>query len=130
MAQLKRAGGAAVGEARRELEQAQGEYREMLTIALAALGDEPAVIEASDLMLHSKRAPVRVCAAWELRALADKRTVEYFKRALHDPYQRQDGSCVPIGDGMVYPVRVFATDGLVQLGMPLEEVRKLAAGGP
>jgi len=123
--QLKSLGGETVAEVRHELERADGEHKEMLTITLAALGDDKAVTQASELMLHSKRAAVRVCAAWELQGLKDKRTLEYFKQALHDPYERKDGSCVPIGDGMIHPVRVIASDALVGLGVPFEEVRKL-----
>jgi hypothetical protein len=125
IAQLKTLGGEIAVEVRRELEHARGEYREMLVITLAALGDEKAVTQASELMLHSERPAVRVCAAWELRGLKDKRTLAYFKQALQDPYKRKDGSRVQIADGMVYPVRIIASDALVDLGVPFDEVRKL-----
>jgi hypothetical protein len=125
IAQLKPLGKETVAEVRRELEHAGGEYQEMLVITLAALGDGKALTQASELMLRAERAAVRVCAAWELRALKDKKTLKYFKQALHDPYKREDGSSARIGDGMIYPVRIIAAGALVDLGVPFHEVREL-----
>ena len=110
---------------RAESQQATNEYREMLTVALAALRDDAAILAAAELMVASQKPAVRVCAALELRAIKDKRTIAHFKKALTDPFEREDGSCVRIGDGKIYPVRIIASDALVELGVPFDEVRKL-----
>ena len=81
--------------------------------------------QAAGLMLKSKQPAVRVCAAFELRRLKDKKLVGPFKQALTDSFKREDGGCVRIGDGMIYPVRLIASDALVELGVPFDEVRKL-----
>lgn len=123
IAELKSAGEMAVPEVQRELSAAKSEYREMLVVALAALGDNTSIWQAGRLMLRAKRPAVRVSAASELRRLQDKRLMEPFKQALRDPFKRMDGACV--NRGVIYPVRLIASGGLVALGMPLEEVQKL-----
>ena len=123
--QLQTLGSGVVPLVRAEFQQATNEYREMLTVALAALRNDAAILEGADLMLTSKRPAVRVGAAMELRGIKDKRTLGHFKKALQDPFEREDGGCVRIGDGMIYPVRIIASDALVGLGVPVDEVRKL-----
>lgn len=110
------------------LEAAEGakpEYSEMLTLSLAAIGNSEAASSTAALMLKSKMPAVRVCAAFILRRLKDKRFIEHLKKALNDPFKRKDGSCVTIGDGMVYPVRLIATGALVGMGVPIEDIRKI-----
>jgi hypothetical protein len=125
IAQLKSLGGEIVPLVRAESLYATNEYREMLTVALAALRDDAAILATADLMLVSKRPSVRVCATLELRGVKDKRTIGHFKKALRDSYKREDGSCVRIGDGVIYPVRIIASGALVEMGVPFDEVRKL-----
>jgi len=125
IAQLKSLGGKIVPLVRAESQHATNEYREMLTVALAALRDDAAILEAADLMLVTERPAVRVCAALELRGVKDKRTIGHFKKALGDSYKRLDGCCMRVGDGMIYPVRRIASGALVDLGVPFEEVRKI-----
>src|SRR6266513_2475013 len=110
IAQLKSLGAEIVPFVRAEFQHGKGEYREMLTLALAALGDDAALLSAADVLLVSERPAVRVCAAWQLRGVKDKRTIEQLKKALRDSYKRQDGGCVRIGEGMIYPVRIIASD--------------------
>lgn len=121
--QLKSMGDDAQAQVRRELATAKGEYRQMLTIALAAFGDNSSIYQSGQLMLHARLPAVRVCAAGELRRLKDSRMLEPFKLALADGFKRRDGSCV--SRGMIYPVRLIASDALVDLGMSLEEVRRI-----
>ena len=123
IANLKTAREAALPQVRKELETAKGEYKEMLTIALAALGDEAALNQTGELMLKAQKPAVRVCAARELRRLKNKGLIEPFKQALADPFKRSDTSCLK--RGMIYPVRLIASDALVDLGLSLDEVRKL-----
>ncbi|RYG63983.1 hypothetical protein EON80_20110 [bacterium] len=108
---------------RQEIATAKGEYREMLTVALAACGDNSGIWQTSRLMLAAKTPAVRVCAASILRRLRDKRTIEPLKQALADPFERRDGTCV--NPQMIFPVRRIASDALVASGLSLDEVRKL-----
>lgn len=121
--QLKSLGDEAQGEARREMVAAKGEYKQMLTVTLAAFGDSTSIWQAGQLMLHARLPAVRVCAAMELSRRKDSRMLEPFKLALADGFKRRDGSCV--SHGMIYPVRLIASDALVDLGMSLEDVRKI-----
>ncbi len=129
IAQLKLLDSKIVALVQTELQHATNEYREMLTVALAALRDDAEVLAAAELMLASQNPAVRVCASLELRSLKDKRIITHFKKALSDPYQRKDGSCVLVGDGTIFPVRMIASDALVELGVPFDEVRKLRGVG-
>jgi hypothetical protein len=104
---------------------ATNEYQEMLTVALAAMREDDAIFATATLMLVSERPAVRVCAALVLRGLKDKRTIDQFKKALMDPYYRQDGGCIRVGDGQIYPVRLIASDALVELGVPFEEIQRM-----
>ncbi len=122
--ELKAMGDVAVSSVRQELPPAKGEYKQMLVVALAALGDNTAIWQASRLMLKAQLPAVRVCAAHELRKLQDKRLIEPFKQAFSDTFQRMDGSCV--NKRMIYPVRLIASSALVKLGIPFEEIQKLS----
>ena len=121
--ELKSLGETGVTAVRQELKTAKGEYQQMLIIALAALGDKAAVSETAELMLKAEKHAVRVVAAAELRGLKNKELIESFKKALSDSFKRRDGSCVY--PKIIYPVRVIASDALVDLGLSLEEVRKI-----
>jgi hypothetical protein len=122
---LKPLGAVGLAAVRRELVGAKGEYRQMLTVALAALGDQGAMAQTVTLMLHAEKPAVRFVAAAELSKLENKALIEPFKQALRDQFKRRDGSCVQIGNGMIYPVRLIASGALVRLGVPLDEVRKI-----
>lgn len=122
---LKPLGAIGLASVRGELVAAKGEYRKMLTVALAALGDKAAIAPTVALMLHAQKPAVRFVAAAELSQLRDKALIKPFKQALGDPFKRRDGGCVQIGNGMIYPVRLIASDALVHLGVPLDEVRKM-----
>jgi hypothetical protein len=115
ISQLRQIGQVAIPEIHNQFANATAAYKEMLVLALAAIEDSSAVLQAADLMLNSQRPSVRVCAAWELRGRHDQMIAEYFKKALRDEYKRKDGSCLQTGDGMIYPVRMIASDALVEL---------------
>jgi hypothetical protein len=121
--QLKSTGQRAVPLIRQEITTAKGEYKQMLTIALAAFGDNTAIWQTGRLMLKAEKPAVRFCAARQLQKLDDKRLIGPFKQALSDPFKRMSGVCV--NPGMIYPVRVIASDALVGLGMTPDEVRKI-----
>lgn len=122
---LKSAPNEAVVEIRRDSLSAPPEYKQMLTIALAVLGDPQALTNACELMLKSDKPAVRVCAAAALRRLAKKEALESFKQALHDPYKRRNRDCAPIAYEFYYPVRYIASSAVVELGVPFEEVQKI-----
>ena len=125
---LKSLGPEIIPEVRKHADDhAVGVYKDMLTIALAALGDDSATTNAAQLMLESTNATIRVCAAFELRKTKNKKLIEPFKKALNDTYKRPSGMDVGSGDRikLIYPVRIIASDALVELGVPFEEVRKL-----
>jgi hypothetical protein len=123
--ELKSLGAHALPLVRDASKHATNEYQEMLTVALAAMREDDAILATATLMLDSRRPAVRVCAAMVLRGLEDERTIEQFKKALLDPYHRQDGGCIRDGDGHIYPVRLIASDALAELGVPFEEVQRM-----
>jgi len=96
---------------------AKGEYRDMLTVTLASLGESNAVAQATNLLLSAKSPAVRICAAKALRDAKDKTAIPALKVAMRDPYRREDGGCVKIGDGMCYPVRIVASCALADMGV-------------
>ncbi len=109
---------------RRELGTAKGEYRQMLVIALAVLGDKDAIAPAAKVMLSADKPAARVVAASMLARIGDKSLIESFKQAMTDEFQRERGGCLG-PEMMIYPVRMFAFSGLVKLGLSREEIRKL-----
>ena len=109
---------------RRELGTAQGEYRQMLAVALAFLGDKDAVAPAAKVMLDADKPAARVVAASMLSRIGDKSLVEPFKRAMTDNFKRERGGCLG-PEMLIYPVRMFADSGLARLGLSREEIRKL-----
>ena len=120
---LKSLGDVGFAAVHSEVRTAKNEYKQMLTVTLAALGDKDAVPETAKLMLQAEKPAVRFVAAAELRGLKNEELMPSFKKALSDPFKRRDGSCV--GPRIIYPVRLVASDALVDLGMQLEEVRKI-----
>jgi len=104
-----------------EAKTAKGEYYQMLTIVMAVLGDSSSITTTADLLIKAKSPAVRVCAAKALRVVKDRSTISALKQAMHDPYHREDGSCVKVGDGMCYPVRIVAGDALAELGLTREQ---------
>jgi hypothetical protein len=100
---------------------------DMLTIALALMGDTDSVAETAKLLPKSKTPAVRVCAARALRQLKDKSTIPALKDALHDPYKREDGACCKTDNGMCHPVRIIAWGALAEMGLTLDEVKKIMA---
>ena len=107
---------------RAEKGRAEGEYQQMLTVCLAALGDAGGIAETTNLLLNAKAPAVRACAAKALRDAKDKKAIPALKMAMRDAYRREDGSCVKIGDGMCYPVRLVAGDALAALGFTREQI--------
>ena len=110
---------------RTERAKSEGEYQEMLAICLAAMGDADGITETTNLLLHAQAPAVRVCAAKALRDAKDRQAIPALKTALHDPYRRQDGGCVKIGDGMCHPVRVVAGDALGTLGLTRKQINDI-----
>ena len=106
-----------------EAKTAEGNYAKVLDMALARLGDRKRLAKVADHLTAADNTTVRYCAALTLRMVRDKSTIPALRKALHDPYQRQDAPCVRIGDGMMYPVRVIAADALIDLGEDPKEVR-------
>jgi hypothetical protein len=103
----------------------EADLRDMLTVSLALMGDKDGVAETAQLLLQSKSPAVRVCSAMALRQLKDKSTLQALKAALHDPYKREDGACCKIDDGMCHPVRIVAQCALVEMGLTLDEVKRI-----
>jgi HEAT repeat protein len=95
---------------------AAGNHAKILDMALARFGDPKRVAKVPEHLSTSDSPTVRYCAATTLRNVGEKSSVPALRKALRDPYQRRDGSCVRIGDGMIYPVRQVAADALVRLG--------------
>ena len=96
--------------------EAHGNYAKVLDMALARLGDRTRVAKVADHLTAAHSPTVRFCAAVTLRMLCDRSAIPALRKALHDPYQRQDGSCERLGDGKIYPIRVVAADALADLG--------------
>ncbi|HEV8060657.1 MAG TPA: hypothetical protein VGP68_12320, partial [Gemmataceae bacterium] len=79
--------------------------------------------KVADHLTTADSPTVRFCAAATLRLVRDKSSIPALRRALRDPYQWQDGSCIRIGDGKIHPVRVIAADALIDLGEDPNRVR-------
>jgi hypothetical protein len=117
-----------LGEPARDLVEeaartAEGNHAKVLDMALARFGDRGRVAKVADHLTAADSPTVRYCAAVTLRLVHDKSSIPALRKALRDPYQRQDGSCVRIGDGMIHPVRVIAADALIDLGEEPKRVR-------
>jgi len=108
----------------REAKDAEGDSAKVLDMALAQLGDRASLARVTDHLIESPNHSIRVCAAMTLRRIADRSAIPALQKALHDPYHRQDGSCMRIGDGEVYPVRIVSADALVSLGEDPKTVRE------
>jgi hypothetical protein len=102
---------------------AAGNHAKILDMALARLGDQKRVAKVAEHLTASDSPTVRYCAAVTLRNVGDKSSVPALRKALRDPYQRQDGSCVRMGDGMIHPIRVVAAGALIDLGEDPRRVR-------
>jgi hypothetical protein len=102
---------------------AEGNYAKILDMALARLGDRNRLAKVADHLTAADSPTVRFCAATTLRMVRDKSSIPALRKALRDPYQRQDASCVRLGDGTIYPVRMIAADALIDLGEDPKEVR-------
>jgi HEAT repeat protein len=104
--------------------EAEGGYAKVLDMALARLGDRTRVAQVANHLTSAESHTIRFCAAVTLRILGDRSTIPALRKALRDPYHRQDGSCVRIGDGEIYPVRIVAADALIELGEDPNQIRK------
>jgi HEAT repeat protein len=93
-------------------------------MALVRLGDRQRVGHVASYLTDSPSPMIRVCAAFTLRLSRDRSAIPALKQALHDPYQRKDGSDVGPRDRLVYPIRILAADALVELGEDPKEIRK------
>jgi hypothetical protein len=102
---------------------AEGNYAKVLDMALARLGDRKRLANVGDHLTASNSPTMRFCAATTLRMVRDKSAIPALRKALRDPYQRQDASCVRLGEGTIYPVRMIAADALIDLGEDPKEVR-------
>jgi hypothetical protein len=114
---------------REEKGKADGDYQQMLTVCLAALGDADAIADTTNLLLNAKAPAVRVCAAKALRDARDKKSIPALQAAMRDPHSREDGSCVTVGDGKCHPVRIVAGDALGTLGFTREQINGLEKDG-
>jgi len=112
-----------------EAKDATGDHAKALDMALALLGDRGRVARVASHLTDSPSAMIRFCAVRTLRRLKDRSAVPALRKALRDPYRRRDGSCVRIGDGMIYPIRIVAADALIDLGEDPEQVRALLRDG-
>lgn len=120
---------AALGDPVKDLVQkarrnAQGDQAKLLDMALARLGNRASVPLVADHLTSSQSHTIRFCAAMTLRIVGDRSAIPALKRALRDPYHRQDGSCLRMGDGEIYPVRIVAADALIEMGEDPEKVRR------
>jgi HEAT repeat protein len=103
---------------------AEGDYGKVLDMALARLGDRPHVSRVATHLTESPSPTIRSCAALTLRLSGDRSAIPALKKALRDPYQRQDGSDVGPPGRLVYPIRILAADALVALGEDPTKVRE------
>ena len=108
----------------REAADAKEDYAKVLDMALAQLGDRSKLARVADYLVTSPDHSIRFCAAMTLNRVADRSAIPALQKALQDPYHRKDGSCVRIGDGEVYPVRLVAADALIDLGENPKAVRE------
>jgi hypothetical protein len=110
----------------REASSAEGDYARVLEMALVRLGDRNRVANVSNTLTNSPSPTLRCCAALTLRLSGDRAAIPALKKALQDPYQRENGSDVrmPGQSRMIYPVRILAADALISLGEDAQEVRK------
>ena len=104
--------------------EAEGDHAKVLDMALARLGDRTRVAQVANHLTSSKSHTIRFCAAVTLRILGDRSAIPALRKALHDSYHRQDGSCARIGDGEIYPVRIVAADALIELGEDPNQIRR------
>jgi hypothetical protein len=102
--------------------EAKGDHAKVLDMALARLGDRARVARVADHLTAADSPTVRFCAAMTLRKLRDHSAIPALRKALRDPYQRRDGSCMG-PDKNICPVRVVAADALVDLGEDPKEIR-------
>lgn len=107
-----------------ELKRAQGDHASVLHMALLRLGGKSRLPRVADDLVASSSHTTRFCAAMTLRIVADPSAIAALRQALRDPYHRQDGSCVRIGDGDIYPIRIVAADALVDLGEDPKAIRE------
>jgi hypothetical protein len=117
-----------LGEAAKKLVEeaartAEGNPAKVLDMALARFGDQKRLARVADHLTTADSPTVRFCAAATLRIVRDKSSIPALRKALHDPYQRQDASCLRIEGGKIYPVRVIAADALIDLGEDPKLVR-------
>jgi HEAT repeat protein len=106
------------------VKEAKGDHAKVLDMALARLGDRTRVAQVTNHLISAKSHTMRFCAAVTLRILGDRSTISALRKALRDPYHRQDGSCLRIGDGEIYPVRLVAADALIELGEDPKQIRR------
>lgn len=109
----------------REAETAEGDHAKVLDMALALLGDRSRIARVAAHLNESSSHTMRFCACSTLRRLRDRLAIPALKKALRDPYHRQDGSCQRIGDGEIWPVRVVAAGALIDLGEDPKKVREI-----
>lgn len=94
------------------------EFGEMLVVMAAGLGDDAMTLPAAKLMAYSRHPAVRLCAARELRALRDPRTVEWFEYAAqNDERCVRNDCCGRSAPELFYPVRATAQLALKEMGI-------------
>lgn len=108
-----------------EAKAATGDYAKVLDLALTRLGDRSKLTQVAAYLALPNSSTLRFCAASTLRAVPDLSVIPALRKALADPYCRQDGSCLQVGDGTIYPVRMVAADALISLGEDAKLVREL-----
>jgi hypothetical protein len=102
---------------------AEGNYAKVLDMALARFGDRQRLTRVAEHLTTADSPTVRYCAATTLRIEHDRSSIPALRQALRDSYQRQDGSCIRAGDGMIHPIRLIAADALIELGEDPKQVR-------
>jgi HEAT repeat protein len=91
-------------------------------MALVQIGDRTKTAQVADDLVASDSHTIRYCAALTLRLARDRTSLAALRKALRDPYQREDASC--LHEGMVYPVRIVVADALIDLGEDPATIRK------
>lgn len=119
--QFSAAGTAALPLVRARMEKTRNlEYQEMLVLAAAALGDEPSLTKASDLLVWSPSPAVRMSAVRLLRQLRDSRTADWLRVALQDERFVLNSDCGAPPE-RYYPIRAVAEIALLEMGESLQD---------
>lgn len=116
--ELQAAGPSALPQIRTRLQQTgDQEFREMLDLAAAALGDEAGLARAARLLAWSPSPAVRMEAVRVLRQLRDPRSTEWLQTALQDERFVMNCGCGAPPE-RYYPIRTVAEIALLEMKVP------------